>query len=105
MYEDCKDGLITEQEYTDMKIGYEQTYKELNVRISNLSQQIVDVSNQKNDVSVFVSRFKEYSNITEITRDVVVALVDEIVVYEGRQIKIIFKYRDEFERITSIYMK
>lgn len=103
LYEDCKSGLITEQEYLDMKTAYEDAYKELNVELSNISKQIKEVSNQKIENNIFITTFKQFGNIIEITRDVVVTLIDEIVVSEGRRINIKFKFIDEYKKLKSIF--
>ena len=50
--------------------------------LSNISRQITETSNQKIENNIFITTFKQFGNITEITRDVVITLIDEIVVYE-----------------------
>ena len=44
----------------------------------------------------FIENFKKYQNITELTRDVVVELVNNIYIYEGGKIEVEVKFRDEY---------
>ncbi len=103
LYEDCKSGLITEDEYSQMKSSYEDSNIELNIELSNINRQITEVSNQKIEDNIFITTFKRFNNINEITRDVVIALIEEIIVYEERRITIKFKYRDECKKLASIF--
>ena len=103
LYEDCKSGLITEDEYCQMKSAYEDSNRELNKDLSSIKRQIKEVSNQKIEDNIFITTFKQFNNINEITRDVVIALIEEIVVFKERQITIKFKYRDEYKKLVSIF--
>jgi hypothetical protein len=44
----------------------------------------------------WIMRFINYVDIEEITRDILVALIEEINVYEDKQIEIIFKFKSPF---------
>jgi hypothetical protein len=44
-----------------------------------------------------VTLFREYENIDELNRRVLMALVDKIVIHESHEIEIIYKYRDEYK--------
>ena len=39
----------------------------------------------------------KYQNITELTRDMVVELINNIYIYEGGKIEVEVKFRDEYE--------
>ncbi len=103
LYEDCKSRLITKVEYEDMKLDYEKSYKVLNIELSNLNNDIKENAKQSTIENKYITMLKEYGNITEVTREIVVALIDEIIIHEGRRIEIIFKFQDEFKKIKSIF--
>ena len=42
-----------------------------------------------------------YQNIDKLTRDVLIELVDRIVIYEGGNISIVFRFADELRRIQD----
>ena len=46
----------------------------------------------------WVTLFKQYENIDELNRRVLMALVDRILIYENHTIEIVFKYRDEYQQ-------
>ncbi len=46
----------------------------------------------------WVTLFKQYENIEELNRRVLMALVDRILIHENHTIEIIFKYRDEYQQ-------
>lgn len=46
----------------------------------------------------WVTLFRQYENITELSRRVLMSLVDKIFIYENRAIEIVFRYKDEFEK-------
>lgn len=103
LYEDCKSGLITKYEYLDMKSDYEKSYQELNIEIANLSKEIAENFKQATNENKYINMLKQFGNITEITREVVVVLIDKIIVHEGRRIEVVFKFQDEFKKLKSIF--
>ena len=46
----------------------------------------------------WVTLFKQYENIEELNRRVLMALVDRILIYEDHAIEIVFKYKDEYQQ-------
>ena len=46
----------------------------------------------------WVTLFKQYENIEELNRRVLMALVDRILIYENHAIEIVFKYKDEYQQ-------
>ena len=47
--------------------------------------------------------FKKYQNITEITRSVVVELIDQIKIYENKGVEVVFRYGDECKKILESF--
>lgn len=50
----------------------------------------------------FTIHFTKHRNITELTREVIVELVEMIYVLEGGTITIEFKYQDEYQRLLDL---
>lgn len=101
LYPDYKAGLIDRSEYETFRSRYE-------IKIANLENQIQDVSDQINEIQTgltpensFIVNFKKYHGITELTREVVVALIENIYIYEDERIEIVLKYRDDFEMLIE----
>ncbi len=47
----------------------------------------------------FVNRFKQYTDVQELTSDIIVDVLDEVYVYPGGRVKIIWNFRDELENL------
>lgn len=103
LYEDCKEGFITKQEYLDLKSEYEYSYKKYISDIADNKTQIADIKNSRFKDNTFITTFTKFGIIKEVTRDVIVSLIEEIIVYENRQIKIKYKYQDEYSKWVSLF--
>ena len=49
----------------------------------------------------WLAQFRKYENITEINRMVVVNLIERVNVYEGAEIEVVFRQRDQFNGIMK----
>lgn len=101
LYPDFKAGLIDKGEYETFRSRYE-------FKIANLENQIQDVSDKINEIETglspengFIVNFKKYQSITELTREVVGALIENVYIYEDDRIEIEMKYRDDFETLVE----
>ena len=54
-----------------------------------------------NGENEFISHFKQYGNIDSLNRPMVVELIDEILVHEGGNITIKFKFNDAYENVVN----
>lgn len=103
LYEDYKTEFITIDEYNFMKGSYLEKHTVLNDKLSKLKVQMANITKSKTASNIFITSFKEYRNITEISRACIVALVEEITVYKNKEIKIKFKYQDDYKKLISIF--
>ena len=46
--------------------------------------------------------FKKHRNIQELSREVILNLIDEVIAFKDKQIKINFKFSDEYKKMISI---
>ena len=46
----------------------------------------------------WVTLFKQYENVEELNRRVLMSLVDRILIHENHAIEIVFKYKDEYQQ-------
>ncbi|MCL1843396.1 MAG: recombinase family protein [Defluviitaleaceae bacterium] len=97
LYESMISGIIDEDEYTEMKASYTRKCDEAEKSALRLSGEIEKLLANKGEKCFWIESFKAHSNIAELSRKVVVTLIDEITVYEGNRIGIKFKYRYNYE--------
>ena len=46
----------------------------------------------------WIRLFRQYENITELHRHVLVNLVEKIVIYDAQHVEVFFRYQDKFEK-------
>lgn len=108
LYEDYKDGLITREEYLELKDIYEKRAQaaERILEIMELEAAFAD-DGQKHTCG-WINKFKKYGYLDCLSREVVVFLVKQIYVYEKKEgeryprIEMHFKYTDEFQEALSL---
>ena len=101
LYEDWKNEYITKEEYLDYKQKYEQDIEKIKEIIVNLEKQKEKQEEIINGNSLWIERFKEHKNITELDRDIITELIDYIEVYENKKITIHFKFMNELDKILE----
>ena len=96
LYPDWKKGFITQEMFLSLKDKYSLQKEEIVKCINNLENQIDAIKNGLTKENRFIENFKKYQNITELTRDIVVELINNIYIYENGLIEIEVKFRDEY---------
>lgn len=97
LYEDMADGVISREEYAEFSEGYTRKIAERQRSLAVIKDersQAVDSGKSQND---WINAFKEYENITELHRGVIVNLIEKIIIYDGKHIEVKFRYQDRFE--------
>jgi site-specific DNA recombinase len=98
LYEDLKSGVIDADEYREFKGIYGKKCEEAERAAERLKQDIALLLEGKGENSVWIGTFKKHLNITELSRKVLVSLVEWVHVYEGNRVEIRFRYQYEYER-------
>lgn len=98
LYEDWKNEDITREEYLEYKQKYENDIERLNQNIKQLKNEKQKYENESGAQNEWIERFKEQKGISELSRDVMLELVDCVYVHENGEITIKFKFEDEFKR-------
>ena len=101
VYQDWKDGEISHADYCHMRENYEQQAEARSEVLERLRSEKEEMENGVDDENPFIASFRQYQNITKLTRDVLIALVDHIKVYEGGNISIVFRFADELRRVQE----
>lgn len=102
LYEALADDLIDTEEYNKMRLKYTEQIKDTEESILKLTSQRESVLSSRDIDRSWVMQFAKYQDITELSREAVVTLINRISVYEDGKIKIDFNYRDEIARYQEL---
>ena len=91
-YENFVEELITKEEYLEYKNRYERELEELEKHRSLLLEQMKLQKEENGKFDAWVESFKDYINIEELTRAVVLELIDKIEVNCDSSITIYYKF-------------
>lgn len=101
VYEDLRAGILTKEEFLTLK-------EEFMERIDTAKQLIEQLTSDKSGIQhglkkqqSWLSQFREYKNISEISRIIVVNLIERINIFENAEIEVVFRQRDQFADIMS----
>ena len=97
LYEDLKDGIVSKEDYTELYEGYNSRRKKAEEAVRKLGHVIQDVMDAKTDKYEWLRYFKEYQNISRLSRMAAVELIDRVRVYDKDHIEIDFCFQDCFQ--------
>lgn len=102
LYESLSDGLMDKSEYLELKASYDRKIADAQESERKLKEELENLLQNRGGSSVWIERFKEHRNITELTRRIAVTLIDRIYVYEDSRIDICFKYQYDYDRALGL---
>lgn len=101
IYEDLHNGILTKEEFLSMKGEFSARIEEANQIVERLNVERDNLRHGLGQRQGWLAQFKQYENITEITRLVVVGLIERVNVFENAEIEVVFRQRDQFEDIIQ----
>ena len=101
IYQDWKDGEITQQEYRTMKADYEQQSQRLSDILARLTAERAELANGVDQEHPALVAFMKFENIDGLSREILIELIDHIKVYENGNISVRFKFADELRKIAE----
>ncbi len=97
LYPDWKNGIITQDEYLMLKQDISEKIETLEKMIENISKTAKNYEEGVDAENEFISHFKKHGKIKTLTRKLLLELIDEILVHEGGNITIKFKFDDAYK--------
>lgn len=101
LYENMMDGIITREEYCELKKNYTELRSEAETQAERLQDEMIRTL-ENADGNGWMEQFKKYRNITELDRTAVVSLIDRIFIYRDRHVDIIFNCQDEISLLDGM---
>ena len=95
------DVRIDHRSYRDMKADYERQTIALTDVLARLNAERAELANGVKSEHPALVAFTKHQNIDQLSRELLVELIDHIKVYENGNISVRFKFADEFRRIAE----
>lgn len=105
LYEDLSDGVITKKEYMEFRNQYTDLIEDRGAAIDRVRRESQSAQANGKAERAWVALFREYENLEELNRRVLMALVDKILVYENHAVEVVFKYGDEIKSAFNYVKK
>ena len=86
IYEDNISGKITDKRFTTLSLNYEKEQKELKSKVKELVNMLDTTKQQELDLTSFVSKVKQYTEISELTPEIINELISKIYVYQSEKV-------------------
>ena len=101
LYPDWKNGEITQEEYQRIRANLNEKLEKLDAMIANLEETQAQLNGESETLNTFAAHFMKHRNINELTRPILVELIDKILIHEGGRITIKVKFADAFEALID----
>lgn len=98
IYQDWKDKEITHTDYRHMSENYERQIDSIDQVLQNLYAEREELQNDIPSENPYFLCFKQFETIDNLTRELLIELVDHIQVHENNNISITFQFADELRR-------
>lgn len=86
IYEDNISGKITDERFRNLSFNYDKEQKELKTKIEQLSKEIDNTEKKTTDLTQFISNVKKYTEITELTPEILNELIEKILVHQAEKV-------------------
>lgn len=86
IYEDNVSGKITDDRFRNLSFNYDKEQQELKLKIERLSKDIENTEKKDSDITQFISNVKKYTEITELTPEILNELIEKILVHQTENI-------------------
>ena len=101
LYQDMVDGIITREEYRDIKQTFTRKMERAEESIRELETKKRRLLSNEMRTQKWVEEFKNCRNIETLDRKVTVMLIKRIVIYSSDRIEIHFNHADEMAELIS----
>lgn len=86
MYEDNINGKISDARYKKMSQAYEEEQAVLTKRVEVLHKELAMAKEQSDNTDKFIRLVRKYTEITELTPEIVRTFVEKIIVHEKERV-------------------
>jgi DNA invertase Pin-like site-specific DNA recombinase len=100
-YVDWKNNNLSKEEYLFSKGKFDKKIETLKKDILKLKDDFEKEEEIRSKKLGWLDSIIKYGEIKELSREIIVRLVDMVYITQGNEIKIVFKYADKFEKLKE----
>ena len=86
IYEDNVSGKISDDRFRNLSFNYDKEQQELKLKIEQLSKDIENTEKKDTDITQFISNVKKYTEITELSAELLNELIEKIVIHQQEKV-------------------
>lgn len=86
IYEDNVSGKISDDRFRNLSFNYDKEQQELKTKIEQLSKDIDNTEKKDTDITQFISNVKKYTEITELSSEILNELIEKIVIHQQEKV-------------------
>jgi site-specific DNA recombinase len=101
IYEDLREGILSKDEFLTLKAEFSSRIEEAKGAIEQMLMDKNSIMDGLSRQQSWLSRFREYENVSEISRILIVNLVSRINIFENSEIEVVFRHQDQFAGIME----
>lgn len=101
IYEDFKAGLLDRTEYDTLRAEIAERIEDAEIAIGHLKQEHRELTEGVTSQQEWIAQFRQYENISSLSRKTIMHLVERINVFEDSIIEIVFRYQDQIKEIME----
>lgn len=101
LYEDLKAELLDKDEYDTLKAELTERIEDATASIEYLNSEKRELLEGITQQQAWIEQFRQYENISEVTRKMVIHMVERINVFEDSTIEIVFRHQDQIKEILE----
>lgn len=100
-YEDLQDGLLTKEDYLDIKAQYEAKIHDILSGQEQIRREIDLYMQNGNAQQKWIQEFIEHWNIQCLSRSIAVECIEKIQIYEDKRIEVTFTHMQDYQALVS----
>ena len=101
LYENFIGGVIDKSEYFEFRSSYTKIIEDKQEALLRVKKEMKQTVTTGTTERNWVTLFKQYENVEELNRRVLMSLVDRILIHENHAIEIVFKYSKDLSVKTT----
>lgn len=100
-YEDMKEGILSKEDYLDIKSQYESRITDAQLAEEQIKREISLYLENEKAPHRWIQDFIQHRNIQSLTREISVECIDNIIIYEDKRIEVTFTHMQDYQTLVS----